>query len=132
MLEGNGFSYFSVAENLNSKSGYLFNLLMDQISGESEFRDTLIEHAAGFRVFFIYGYGMTKPDQVASGGKSSNARADDSDGFPGGGEERVKKHRIGLFLIGSTSLGGTNGNGIAKPFVAVAAGRFTRAGADAA
>ena len=39
----------------NSKSGDLFYLFFDQSSGEAEFRDTLIEHATGFRVFFIDG-----------------------------------------------------------------------------
>ena len=49
-VEWNGFSYFSVADNFNSKSGYLFYLLMDQIGGGG-IQDTLIEHATGFRVF---------------------------------------------------------------------------------
>ena len=38
----------------------LFVLSLDGSElGEAEFRDTLIEHATGFRVFFIDGYGMT-------------------------------------------------------------------------
>ena len=91
----------------------------------------MIEHAAGFGVFFVDGYGMTEPDKVAGGGQPRNARANDPNGFSGGGKERVKEHGIGLLLVGGTSFGSTNGNRVAKPFVAVAAGGFTGAGADA-
>ena len=52
--------------------------------------------------------------------------------FPVEGKRGSIKIGSRLFLIGSTSLGGANGNGIAKPFVAVTASRFTRSRADAA
>ena len=91
----------------------------------------MIEHAAGFLVFFVEGYGMAEPDKVAGCGKSGNARANDSNAFFGGGKEGVKEDGVGLLLVGGTSFGGTNGNRVAEPFVAVAAGGFTGAGADA-
>ena len=110
----------------------LLDLLLDEVAGESKFRNALVEHAAGFGVFFVDGDGVPEQSEFAGSGESGHAGADDSDALLRGGEVRLEDDGVGWRFVSGAAFGGTYSHRFAEAFVAVAAGGFAGAGADTA